>query len=79
MYDLVEHCRVGRHSSAERDSEQAFLAFELGVEVLAHLADLAEDLGLRRARDGALRAEQLVREHSLNLANHVDKHVNYLD
>src|SRR5690606_21833416 len=54
----------------ERASEQAFLAFELGVEVVTHLADLAEDLRLGRAGHRALRAEQFVRE--LQRRHHCD-------
>lgn len=67
MSNLFIHVRsIRRRTISEKD--------RVTQSIIDHMA-IIEALERRQTE----RAEQLVREHSLNLANHVDKHVNYLD
>jgi DNA-binding GntR family transcriptional regulator len=67
MANLFIHMRsIRRRTISEKDRAQQSIIDHLNIiEALEH-----RDTG---------RAEELVRQHSLNLAAHVDKHVNYLD
>lgn len=67
MANLFIHMRsIRRRTISEKDRAQQ--------SIIDHL-NIIE--ALERRDTG--RAEELVRQHSLNLAAHVDKHVNYLD
>jgi DNA-binding GntR family transcriptional regulator len=67
MDNLFIHVRsIRRRTISEKDRAQQ--------SIIDHMA-IIEALERRQTE----RAEQLVRQHSLNLAAHVDKHVNYLD